>query len=503
VDNLARNRLPREIAFHLGPSLSRQSAIIRIRHLPLSFSIPSSKFDEDALVKAWVQTFGRALFTALAYPSGSGRIEIFRADSLAEFLASIVRDLLDGDTSRHWAYAEFSEILGQANPEALLELLCLWPRETLPILVEMERSGRLEKLLLRLDELALERLIGAMSEAEGETRTSGANHEEPSAIRRLAAAAHHVSHDPPRSFRTLKSRRYAVQLCVRANAGTSPSPRRLFESLCALSWLLEHPYALDFPEFDWEWSDLPPTVSALLRKLREDAQSAQPRTLFLGLLQSLTKLRMALAVEVATPLPRERQIVSDWCGIFFLCETLHRLGWVPAWQKLAPFQAGGISCLLAGLALSSTFRFEPDFDSLEPATALFAGYVNEPDLAHCRSVFSSTDPSVRREILLAALGREPAEGETTDWPSALQALSDRLLPEFASRIRGFRKASVRSIVTNFLRCSGHIAVSEDSVRISCQRSPFHVALHIAGIDQPLPSVAWLGNRRLVFNLGEL
>ena len=504
VDNLARNRLSREIAFHLGPSLARQSAIIRIRRLTLSFSIPASEFEEDALAKVWVQTLGHALFTALAYPSGSGPIEIFRADSLAEFLASVVRDLLEGDTSRRWAYTEFAEILGLDNPGALLALLCQWPRETLPVLLSIEKSGRLEKLLGRLDELALERLIATLSEAEGAYQR-GADQEGDSAIRLLVAVADHVSHDPPRSFRILRTRGYALQLYVRSHVGggPSPSPRRLFHGLCALSCLLERPYILDSPEFDLELGSPQPDVSALFGKLRLEVQSAAHSPLVPRLVHSLAQLRSALRVEVTAPVSGVRRIGSDWCGVFFLCETLDRLGWVPQWQRLTPFQAGGVSCLLAGLALSTTFRFDTDFTSLDGGIALFAGYIDEPDLAHCRSFFSTTSSSVRREVLLSALGIEPTEAAIADWPATLEALSGKLLAEFAARIRGFRKASPRSIVNSFLRHTGLITLTEDKVRACCEPSPFNVALHISGVDQPVESVSWLGHRRLEFDLGEL
>jgi hypothetical protein len=504
VDHLARHRLPKEIALHLGPSLARQSAIVRIRRLPLSFAIPAAEFEEQALAKAWVQTFGQALFTALAYPSGCGPIEIYRADSLAEFLASVVCDLLEGDTSRHWAYAEFAEILGRSNPEALLALLCQWPGETLRVLIATEKSGQLEKLLGRLDEIALDRLMAVLSEAEGAAHQSGAN-QEGSAIPMLLAAADYVSQDLPRSLRELKSRGYALRLYVRTRARgvLSPSLRRLFHSVGAFGCLLEHPYILSFPEFHLQIGASPPGVSVLLKRIQLEVETAEPSALVPRLVRALDELRDALRVEIATPVPSIRRMASDWCGIFFLCEVLQRLGWVPLWQRLAPFESGGISCLLAGLALAATFRFDKDLISLDPGVALFAGYINEPDLAHCRSFFRTTASSVRREILLSALSQEPTEAEIADWPATLQVLSGRLLTEFASRIRGFRKASPRSIVSNFLRHTGFISLGEDKVRVFSEPSPFHVALHVSGLDQPLESVSWLGHRRLEFDLGEL
>src|SRR5277367_3440249 len=85
VDRLARGRFARDLGEHLGRSLARQPAIIRIRRLPMRVVVPASELNEDALSLIWRQEFGKALFTALAYPAGAGPIEVFRADSIAGF----------------------------------------------------------------------------------------------------------------------------------------------------------------------------------------------------------------------------------------------------------------------------------------------------------------------------------------------------------------------------------------------------------------------------------
>src|SRR6516162_3124044 len=75
VDRVARGRLAEELAGRLGPGLSRQPAIVRIRHLPVRVIVPGAELDENSLSKAWTEAFTRALFTALAYPSGVGPFE--------------------------------------------------------------------------------------------------------------------------------------------------------------------------------------------------------------------------------------------------------------------------------------------------------------------------------------------------------------------------------------------------------------------------------------------
>ena len=47
VDQIARSRFARDLGDHLGPSLCRQSEIVRIRRLALRVIVPASDFTED------------------------------------------------------------------------------------------------------------------------------------------------------------------------------------------------------------------------------------------------------------------------------------------------------------------------------------------------------------------------------------------------------------------------------------------------------------------------
>ena len=58
VDRLARGRLTHDLSQHLGPSLSRQTAIVRIRRLRFRVIIPASELNEEGLSLAWKQAFG-------------------------------------------------------------------------------------------------------------------------------------------------------------------------------------------------------------------------------------------------------------------------------------------------------------------------------------------------------------------------------------------------------------------------------------------------------------
>src|SRR5262245_14358403 len=91
ADRVARQRLATELTQFVGPALSRQPRVVRIRRLSVKLEIAAEEFSEETLAAAWARAITRALFEALAYPSGSGPVQIVRADSPAAFRAAFLR----------------------------------------------------------------------------------------------------------------------------------------------------------------------------------------------------------------------------------------------------------------------------------------------------------------------------------------------------------------------------------------------------------------------------
>ena len=216
---------------------------------------------------------------------------------------------------------------------------------------------------------------------------------------------------------------------------------------------------------------------------------------------------MDLRAELQVPAPpaghaEARWIWSEWSGLFFLTGTLLRLGWIPAWRQLAEFQTGGVACLAAGLALAVIGEFDPSPMALDPGVALFAGYISDPDITHLRRVFQAFPRQVRLSVLQSALPGEVLDNADKDWQSIFDLLAAKLMREFAGQIRGFRQAR-RSTVRSFLARPGRIRIEPDQVVVFPGPSPFNVALHISGVDQPIHELSWLGGRRLVFELGDM
>jgi hypothetical protein len=255
---------------------------------------------------------------------------------------------------------------------------------------------------------------------------------------------------------------------------------------------------------DLDTTRLSPDVQALIETIAREMR-LRPQSLSLAELNRLIgDLRDRL--NVAPPqavVPKVRTIVSEWCGLFFLAGTLDGLGWIPAWTRLPEFDRGGISNLLAGLALAIAGRLESEPHRLDPGLALFAGYFEEPDLGHLRRLLNEGSPQLRREVLQVALGEQRALESADSWESVFDRLAGVLIERFVSRLRGFRQATRSSIVLTFLKRSGHIRIEDRRIVVVPEPNAYHVVLHISGMDSVVDSLSWLGGRRLDFEVGDL
>jgi hypothetical protein len=509
VEEFARGRLSGDLGAALGPSLSRQPAIVRIRRLSVRVILPASELTEESLSKAWMQALMKAIFTALAYPSLAGPIEVFRAETVAGYLAGVLRDLLDGVAASRWYYEEFREIFQLGNTQAALTLLCRSKSETLGILLELARAGQLDRLLARFDELALEKVFGALAIPEDSEPT-------PLPLSVLISAAKLALANLPAKASMLRTRRFALQIFVAAQAGpgANVSLRALHRALSSL-WLLMTnailPLDVGFdPAMITDATDVPhvtrlsPDVQALVETITREMR-LHPQSISLAELNRLIDdLRVRLnVVPPPAAAPNVRTITSEWCGLFFLASTLNGFGWVPSWMRLSEFQRGGISNLLAGIALTIAGQLEQEPRRLDPGLALFAGYFEEADLGHLRRLWSEGSPRLRLEVLEAALGEQQTLESAETWDRVFDRLAGVLIERFASRLRGFKQAARSSIVQTFLKRTGQIRIEDSRIVVVPEPSAYHVVLHISGMDSPVGSLSWLNGRRLEFEVGDL
>ena len=110
ADRLARNRLVGELSQLLGPALSRQDPVIRIRRLSVKLRLGTHDFTEDLLPSAWARAVAKSLFEALGRSANGSSEDVVRYPSLVHFHAAYIRDLLAGRSHGRWEYAEFEPL---------------------------------------------------------------------------------------------------------------------------------------------------------------------------------------------------------------------------------------------------------------------------------------------------------------------------------------------------------------------------------------------------------
>ncbi len=194
-------------------------------------------------------------------------------------------------------------------------------------------------------------------------------------------------------------------------------------------------------------------------------------------------------------------------GLFLLVGQLDRLGWP---EQLAQLTLGGVrgprlvTYVLTGLGLAVLERFDPELRALDPALALLAGWDDVPDLAGLRA-FYSAGTLEERQALLAALGVGDPQNATppaaaATWAQTFTPLAHALIRSLVARIRGFERASPAFARRHFLALPGHAEIRPETLDVHLAPAPYHVALHLAGLDASLPAVSWLAGRRLTLKL---
>jgi hypothetical protein len=511
---VAQRQLARALNDLVGPALARQPRVVRIRRLNVKLALGAGELNAEALTQAWALALVRSLLEALQYPSGFHQVQIVRAENCASFRAAFLRDLLGGTAGSRWEYAEFVELLRLPVTEAVLALLLDSPGDVVRMLTFLDGSPGLEQLLARLDDLAAERLFSLIAQAPEVEVSRELTWED------LLWAARHLPAAPPLQTGTLASRRLALWIFVRAGVAERRSPRLIFFTLAAWACVLACPELLESgcttpPGFLEDVAHragfrLPPAVMSLFQSIRGETEPSQPAvaslpgTVRAQLREALEQLRPLQPNRVPTVLPAQAPwLAVESAGLLLLARVVQRLGWSQRrgdrswlpWGEPRWFQA-----LLAGIGAAVLGRSLTEADDLEPAVLLFAGMERQADMVGLRHVQAEVNPLGRRHLLEVLAPGANAHALSQDWAATFDALAGRLIAEFGALVRGFRQAAREALVRQFLRTPGQVRLGERVVSVMLEPSPYHVALHLSGLDDSLPAVNWMGERCLEFRL---
>ncbi len=523
-DEIVRRELPAELPRTLAPRWPGRPGLVRVRRLPVELAVTPADLRSGRLAALWAAALSRVLLETLAAGEDAGGVETARADDRAGWLARFVGHLLDGSAARRWEYDEFRELLSRRTADAALGALLAEPAESAAALARLESSGTLERLLRLLDEAALERLIAALS-ATARPAAGELTVETLLAVGRPLAAG-----ELPVGTGGLVDRRLALRLFLHL-AGEGPSqpagpprtPRQVLHALTALAELLAADRRPGARTAAGARKGLPREVETLLAELR--GRSGR---------EPLADLLAALAARLPAGAPETAAadwVTSELAGLFLLVPLLARWGWPRRVEAALRETPGAIGFFLAGLGLAVAGRASAAPERPDPGLTLFAGCEGWLDLAGLTRFLAAGEPADRRRLadeLLAAIdpagpprrpgreepasrfgppsdsiaaapgsapGKRPEDASAT-WLSLFDLLADRLLREWALRVRGFRRARRAFLVRQFIAVPGRVGVEPERITVRLAPHPFQVALRVSGADQPLESVAWLGGRRL-------
>jgi hypothetical protein len=485
VDRFARGRLARDLESFLGPSLDRQPEVVRIRRLAVRLEIRAAELTEDFLAQVWVAALSRALFETLAHPDGSGAAQIRRYVTRATYLAEVARELAmhPGDSA---AYPYEAAAREYGTGAGLVDALIAGePGLIAAVLLELHSGQSLELLLAQLDEIAVENLIRVLE------RSGGFLVSQPRTIDLLLEVATSYAQERPVHGWPLRNRRNAIRIWIRLlKGGTRWSPRSIWAALQALALLMDHPEWLVTSnlQLDQEHS-LPADVPDLLREVRHELAHLDPAALagarerIFSAVKAIAPAHAAIAVA-PNPAIQSAQQTQRWLsceagGLMLLVAVIRRLDWWRAVPELMfRYVISGAAAALAGKNYAN-----------DAAITLLAGAFDDLDRRGMSSYLAAA-PHPAAELGLAA----------NSWDELFERAAELLARNLASRVRGFRSASLDSVQKNVLRRHGRILIEKDRILVVLDNHAWNVALHLSGVDDPIESVEWFGGRRLEFVL---
>lgn len=501
-----RGDLAAAFSYQLAPRWPSRAGICLIRRLPVRIRVTAEELEAGRLPFVFAAAFAEALAPLLEHPGAPRPAEMVHFESQSAYLAQFVMDLLSGIAAARWEYEELRELRSCDPVDAIVSLFEREPGQFLLVLCELETNSALEPFLARLGEYGLERLLIVTARTP-----AGVVHE--LSLADLASVAKAVLLLPSSYLRfPLATRAQAFRVFVRRAAELQQaderlSPWQVFDCLKALELVLKHLAGLAPQDWHRPLEDLlregksdvgASRVSALLSQMKNHAECSAGRNLR-ELLEQLAQKTSASSVEHT-----ERLFSSRCAGLFFLVRLLRRDGW-PA--VVGETSAGGesgaraVQLLLATLSLEALGHDLRVAGELDPGVALFSGCFGALDLAALRE-FQSERASVLSAELSARLKRDSGSADDLPGPgeSPVASLGHRYLQRIREEVPGLRQASREFLVKNTLALPGRICVTPDLLTIELPPAPFHVALHIAGMDQAVEEVPWLGGRGIRFRL---
>ena len=493
LDDAAHSALLDELGAQLGPSLDRLPAVVRVRGLRVKLRISGRQVSTKSIASGWARALTLALHRALAHPDGDGSVGIVRFVSRATYQAAMLRHVLGGGPRKTWRFPELALCRSSSVFQSCLELLLAEPPLIGDTLFELQAGDWLDPLLLTWDELSLEHLMNAL--ATSAPVSDSLSFDDFLKIALVAAAPGGLQ-----GCWRFDSRRQAIRLWMRLSRRYPV--RQVWHSLRLLKIMLETPvlFSKSASELLAGPIPFPQWCAAALEHVQAQASSHRmfpsstaTEELLLAFSASrhrdiagiLDLLRPSLPTSVRLQQCSE-WVVSNCAGMLLLTASLRRLNFWALSHNPRFGVPRSLSFVLMGIGMNLLGPWQPG-DHLDSAVTIFSGCFGTPDRSALQEFFKYTDVSEASEF---------ANG--SDWQHWFAAAGEKVVRDFARRIRGFRESSLPAVVKQFLRVPGRLLVEDKRLLVELASSPWSVALHISSAYDRVEGVEWLSHKDVEF-----
>jgi hypothetical protein len=526
LDEVARSELAGVLESALAAVYGDDPAVYVVREVTAELAL---RVDRPDVARRWGEALATAIVETIAQDSGDGA-NVVRFDDEPDYLARFIADHVRGNTD-HWYYRPLASLREWTTAEVVLTLLD--DRPAAPVLAALHRHETLPAVLAALPvsaqadlaELALGRfgapaddlaglwplLMAAVRLADHWPLWTGAPREAVDVARDYRSRPVPNWQDPAALTMIVVDVLRHLESRGEIRLPAEPPPPN---ALAAVEWL-------DLPLLRQQLATrLPPTRRAVATPLEQSVRQAV--TALLERMPSVgtgpaaaIRLRAAMAADhpewtadptadavvarviagmVETPAtpdrPAESVEESDCAGVLLFLRAVSDLR-LPALLARCG-RADRLPALLLAVAMRLT-----DADVRDPAVQAFAGVPENPDEL---STEDSAAIAADLDVVLARLGLDVQAGLADLSDDLAGRVAVAVLRAWSRWLSNFEDSSVPYLLANFVRRPGRLRWTADRLVVELAPRPLDVVVRLAGYDQDLESVPWLGDRRVVYRM---
>lgn len=534
LEYLAQARLGVACEQECAALLTGDPGVYAIERLELELSLNGQTLTDRDFTTQLSHAIVNKLQDALVRPNG---VRILRFASEADFLATFLNDLLQGQAWEKWYYQCFRPLRALSLGQITMQLLIEDSSRGHEALVLLAQSGGLERLMAELNESQAKSVVEHCLLTPGmpDVMIPNVYSEWVDALTGLleGSGPHMLARS---NLHKAVLWLYLSLLRSRPELGPDSTLARFVADLLllrqAISVLPQPSHILAFlssgelrPALSLLGSRAPARALTLLAALVREVAPQQVAGLVSVLLQHG---RPSSAAEPSRSTETSASTSTTlFGGLFLLVPAIVRLG-VSEWLARCPYpheedlSFPKIKLLLSVLALQALGAQWAQQGMHDSGIAWFAGLEAGLDKDALNAYAKHIAPPTHHDFLqqLSAYLDTPEPGtlvrglgvhrlrafrlmqgeepvlEDSLLDAVFSVLTDNVLREFTRSLRGFEESSPDYVRHNLLLGPARLQRDATRLHVQFERCPLEVVLRLAGLDREQPSVSWWDGRRL-------